>query len=590
MSRTGTRRLAAIVSADIVGYSRLMAQDEERTLARVQALRDEITEPTVTGLGGRVVKRTGDGTLIEFSSVVDAVRAARLVQARTAGHEAAIPQSDRIVFRIGINLGDVLSEGDDIFGDAVNIAARLEQICPPGGVLISGSAYDQFVNRPEFPFRFLGEQNLRNIPHPVRTYSLEDGSETPTAPPPAETSMRQALPGRPSLAVLPFANLSSDPDQAFFCDGISEDVISALSRFGALFVISRNTSFTYRDREISTRDVSRELGVQYVVGGSVRRAGNRIRVTANLVDAITDRPVWSDRYDRDAEDVFAIQDDIVQQIVGAVAPGIMDDAGRRTRRKPAQDLTVWELIVRANDHVFRHTEDDSHHARDLLERALEREPENVAALGLLGYRFALDALYGWHLPPAQSLAAAAELAQTALQFDSRDAMANVVLGLSLGMGRDLKQGSDRFSMAIESNPNLALAIGWKGVMHGYQGVYELSETLLRQALRLSPHDPERIWFFAHLGVTAYFQRDFQRAVTEFRRALAANPNAPSLRRGLTASLAMNGDLDEAQENRRLLQHWIPGVTIARSVAAIPLVRDEDERLWAEGLRRAGLPE
>src|SRR6266700_3557836 len=401
-----TRKLVAILAADVVGYSRLAGSDEDRTLARLRALRSDLIDPTIAVHNGRVVKRTGDGALVEFRSVVDAVRCAIEVQNAMIERNAGLPDDRRIEFRIGIHLGDVVEESDgDLMGDGVNIAARLEGIAMPGAICLSEDAYRQVRTRLDLAVSDLGATQLKNIIDPIRVYSLQVGPVAAAKASQSETVRLQepseplALPDRPSIAVLAFANMSGEADQEFFADGIAEDIITALSKAKWLFVIARNSSFTYKGKSTDMRQIGAELGVRYVVEGSVRKSGNRVRITAQLIDASSGHHVWAERYDRALEDIFAVQDEITQSITGAIAPGIVAAEIQRTHGRNAAELGQWERVMRAHWHVQRFSRQDCNDAMTLIDEVLRCDPSNAMALADLAYNWHMGGLFGWCTEP-----------------------------------------------------------------------------------------------------------------------------------------------------------------------------------------------
>ena len=382
------RRLTAIFAGDVAGYSRLMGADEEGTLSRLNAHRRDFLEPKIAEHRGRIVKRTGDGILIEFASAVDAARCAVEIQHGMIKRNAPVPQEKRIEFRIGIHVGDVIIEDGDIFGDGVNIAARLEGIAQPGGICISDDAYRQVRGKLDANFQDAGEQELKNIARPVRVYQLQPSGGASEAP-------RLVLPDKPSIAVLAFENMSGDAEQEYFADGIAEDIITALSKSRWLFVIARNSSFTYKGRAIDIKQIGRELGVRYVLEGSVRKAGNRVRITGQLIEAATGTHLWAERYDRALEDIFAVQDEITHSIIGAIAPGILAAEIQRSQGKEAAELGQWERLMRAHWHIRRFTREDFGKAIHLLDELLRHEPDNALALADLAFSLHFAAVFGW---------------------------------------------------------------------------------------------------------------------------------------------------------------------------------------------------
>jgi len=398
------RRLAAILAVDVAGYSRLMGEDEEGTLAALRAIRRELGDPKIKEHRGRIVKTTGDGLLIEFASVVDAVRCAVETQREMATRNAGIPPERPIEFRMGINLGDIIVEDGDIFGDGVNIAARLEALADPGGICVSRVVRDQVRDKLDFSFADMGEQQVKNIARPVRAHRVLVAAEAvaPASAGDLITTSARPVAQKPSIAVLPFANMSGDAEQEYFSEGITEDIITNLSRNRAFFVISRSTSFTYKGPAVDVGKMARELGVRYVVEGSVRRAGNRVRITAQLIDAETGHHLWADRYDRELADVFAVQDEIAQSIAGAIAPGIISAEIRHAQLKDPGQLGAWDRTVRAHWHIRRFTQSDLAEARRLLEEAVALDPTNSMALADLAFAHHFESVFGWGEAPAES--------------------------------------------------------------------------------------------------------------------------------------------------------------------------------------------
>ena len=491
MAREGIeRRLAAILSADVVGYSRLMAGDETGTLGRLKGLRGEIIDPIIAEHNGRIVKLMGDGALVEFASVVDAVECAVAAQKAVAEHQADVPEALRIALRIGINLGDVIVEGDDIYGDGVNVAARIEALAPPGGICISRAARDQVRDKLDLALEDMGEIEVKNIPRAIRVFRVPlepaeaNGGERPAAADPA-----LAARDKPSIAVLPFENMSGDPDQDFFADGIAEDIISALSRFHWFFVISRNSSFAYKGKTADVKQTARDLGVQYVLEGSVRKAGTRVRITAQLIDAVEDRHVWAEHYDRELEDIFAVQDEVTQSIVGAVAPEYMAAEMQRTRRKETPRLDAWELAVRAHWHIAQFTREGNDEAREMLLKAVQLDPDSTFGLADLAFVYLRDGIFGWSENFDQVMAEAEQAALKAVAVNNRDAFAYALLG-AVNLYSDRHDAAvRRFEQAIELNPNDAHGHALLGRTLIYLGESDAGRGHVDQALRLSPRDP-----------------------------------------------------------------------------------------------------
>src|SRR5713101_881337 len=452
------RRLAAILAADVAGYSRLMGADEEGTLAALKELRRGLADPKIKEHRGRIVKTTGDGLLVEFASVVDAMRCAVEVQHEMAERNAGVPEERRLQFRIGINLGDIMKDGRDIYGDGVNVAARLEALAEPGGICVNRVVRDQVRDKLDFAFEDAGEQRVKNIARPLRVYRVRTdrvvGEARSTAQPPL------ALPDKPSVAVLPFTNMSGDPDQEFVSDGIAEDVITALSRYPSLFVIARNSCFTYKGRAVDVKQVGRELGVRYVLEGSVRKAGNRIRVTAQLVEAETGNHVWAERYDRDLADIFSVQDEITQATTIAIAPAIADAEQQRAMRKPPASLDAWGAYQRGMWHLGKASAEDDSLAGKFFQQAIDIDP--MFAGGYIGLSAVLSRAKG-------TQAKEEELARRAVSLDSGDAEAHSRLALALNARGDHRGARAQAERALALCPNLAAAHGALGVILAYSG-------------------------------------------------------------------------------------------------------------------------
>ncbi len=570
------RRLAAILAADVAGYSRLMGEDEAGTLTALRHLRTKLFAPAVDGHRGQIVKSMGDGWLVEFASVVDAVTCAIEVQQGLAGHES-------IKLRVGVHLGDITHEEEDIFGDGVNIAARLQEIAKPGGIVISDMARRSIDGKLAAGFVDLGTQNLKNIAEPITAYGWGMTAITSDA-----TAL--PLPDKPSIAVLPFVNMSGDPEQEFFSDGIAEDIITALSRFHLFFVIARNTSFTYKASSIDVKQVSRELGVQYVLEGSVRKSGTRVRVTAQLVDAIADRHVWAERYDRDLNDIFAIQDEITERIAMAVAPELHAAEMERARRKTIPELGAWELVARAGWHIGKFSAENSAEAQNLLSKALELDPENAGVLAALASSYAQDGFYRWQRPPPESLSMAAEMAQRAVALDKQDEYAHTILGLVLLFYKQHDKAIRRLETAIQINPNSSPAIGWLGATLTYTHEHDQAAELLQKAIRLSPRDPWVSVYLSHLCMIEFMAKRYKRALEWAEKTIHENPDLPSGHRMLASIHGKLGNISEAHSAYEQLDRLVPGVTIATTLQSLPFAHQSDGERYAEGLRRAGMPE
>ncbi|WP_244471084.1 adenylate/guanylate cyclase domain-containing protein [Microvirga massiliensis] len=490
------RRLAAVLAADVVGYSRLMEQDERGTFDRLKAHRKETIEPLVAQYHGRTVKLTGDGALCEFHSVVEAVTFALQVQQAIAEREAAVTEEKRIRFRIGINLGDVICEDGDLYGDGVNVAARLESLADPGGVCVSGTAYDHLGGKLNCSFEFLGERTVKNIARPVRVYRAILGDAPAVA-------ASLAIPDRPSIAVLPFDNMCADPEQEFFGDGITEDITTALSKFRGFFVIARNTMFTYKGKRVDVRAVGRELGVRYILEGSVRRAADHVRVTAQLVEAATGQHLWADRYDGRIDDIFAIQDEITASVVGRIGSEVLAAEHARASRKPPQSLDAWECVVRALFLCSQLSNECSRNALRLLEWAIGLDPAYAQALGLKAWITMWRALQGWD-DMGQALTLANTSMRRALTADEDEPWAYLAQAMTGYATRDNALAMTALTRAVEINPSFAFAHGQLGIAHAFGGRSEEAIRCIDHALRLSPREAflgDYYFFYA----AAYFQ-------------------------------------------------------------------------------------
>ena len=585
------RRLAAIVVADIAGYSRMVADDEAGTIARMRELRDSVTEPAIRAAGGRVVKRTGDGTLVEFASIHAAAEGAVNVQRRLAEIAALDPEERRFVLRIGLHLGEILVEPDgDIHGDGVNVAARLEALCAPGEILVSGEAWAHLDGHIEVPTEALGPRELKNIPRKIDLHRLIPvEGPAPVAPAPDPGKASHPLAERPCIVVLPFDDMSANPDDGFLADGLVEDVITALSRFRSLFVIGRNTAFTYRNRAINIRHVGRELGVQYVLEGSVRRAGDRIRVTVQLIDATADRHIWAEKYDRRADDVFALQDELTEVIVHAVAPEIESAEVERLRLRPNRDLKSWEVVAQATRLIFEFNEDALARSREILAAALEDTPKQPQFLAAYAMAHLMEGVYGWSRPVPESFKLAIDLAQSAVAIDGKDDRALAILATALHFTVQNDKAIPVFEAALEINPNNALALGNLGIALLYEHDPR-APVLLEKAIRQSPRDLWSIGWLATRGFIEFLDHRFEAALPWGERSLRGNPRFPSALRLMACTYCMLGRLEEARGIMDRILEIMPGVTLEQTRASVPIIFDADMDLFLEGLRRAGMPE
>ena len=594
------RRLAAILAADLVGYARLVERDEHGTLDRLATHRQELVAPLLAEHRGRIVKLMGDGMLCEFASIVDAVACAVAIQRGTAQREAALPEAERLRWRIGVNLGDVVGEPDgDLYGDGVNIAARLESLAEPGEVVVSGTAYDHLQGKLDCRLTALGEQQLKNIERPVRAYRTELGDGGPQIASAPTPSLR---PDRPTVAVLPFDDLSGDPAQAYFSDGITEDVITELARFRELLVIARNSSFAFRGRAADVRGIGRALGASHLVEGSVRRAGDRVRITAQLIDTATGAHLWAERYDRATADIFAVEDEIARAIVATVAARVLEASEAASRRRPPQDVRAYDLFLQGLRLSDRFTPGAQAAARELFERALALDPTFARAYTGLAFNHlnhAVDAGVGVPSGQDPDRAAALRLAEQALALDPNDPRVQIALGYICLTHRDFDRAWRHIDLARAMNPNDAtILIEW-GWASACLGQAEQGIPAAELAMRLNPHRPR--YYELYLSRILFLARRHADALAILERITALDPlDHP---RDLGWRAAANGHLGRTAEGRRCAGLFLEAVGRAWRgdpaagaagqvdwlVSASCLGRPEDAAHLRAGLRLAGLP-
>jgi TolB-like protein/Flp pilus assembly protein TadD len=571
------RRLAAILAADVAGYSRLMGTDEEGTLAALKACRRELIDPKIAEHRGRIVKTTGDGALVEFASAVDAVRCAMEIQSGMAERGAAIPEDRRIEFRIGINVGDIISDEGDIYGDGVNIAARVETLARPGTICLSDNAYQQIKGKITLEVSDMGEQQLKNITHSVRVYGVRLDA-------PARVVL--ALPDKPSIAVLPFTNMSGDPEQEYFADGISEDIITALSKLHWFFVIARNSSFTYKGKAVDVKRVARELGVRYVLEGSVRKGGNRVRITAQLIDAATGNHIWADRYDGELTDIFALQDEITIKVVAAIEPSLLEAEGIRSQHRSPEDLDAWDMVMQANSLFWRLTKHDSEAAITRLRQAIERHPDYAPAHSMLAFMLLVSRQVGWiSMEPEVNEPAA--IAAHAAELDDRDPWAHLALGYVALTRRQTDEAIDEFQHALDLNPNFAAAHGYLCFALALDGRSDQAIPHGEEAIRMSPHDPQNALFNVALAAAHYLAGRYTEAFGCARKAMQQRFGLTNGHRIYIASLAQAGKIDEARAALTKLQELQPENSVAWIERNIPYTPGPMAK-FLEGMRKAGL--
>lgn len=557
-----------------------MSRDEQGTLEQLISFRRNCFDPQIAQHNGRIVKLMGDGALVEFASVLDAVACAIAIQNNTKAQSA-----DRFQLRIGINLGDVITTGEDIYGDGVNIAARLEPLAEPGGVCISGTVHDSLGGKINARFRDDGEQKLKNIETPVRVFRWVAGDISTSHTPSPNLDA-----GKASIAVLAFDNMSSDPEQEYFSDGIAEDIITALSHFRDFFVIARNTSFTYKGKAIRVDQVRQDLGVRYLVEGSVRKAGDRVRVTAQLIDGESGAHIWAAKCDRDLTDVFAVQDEITQSIVSAVAPETIGAETRRARSKRPDNLSAWDKVLQARWHLGKFTKENNQIAHDLLKRSLESDPDDSETHAALALSHIMGMLHLWRMDSKEAIQTGEVEAGLAVQLDDQNANAHAVLGMALCFARKFDESLVHLLRAIDLNPNLAIGYGNIAALYGVSGESDKAEQSAKHAMALSPRDPLKAFWRGGLGIGAYVTRQYGLCLENAIEGLKEHPGYASLMRQEAAALGMLGRREEAQLSIKRLLETMPGLTIERVRKMVPVRDPEDWEHWLEGLRRAGLPE
>ena len=579
------RRLAAILAADVAGYSRLMGVDEEGTLATLKTCRREIVDPKIAEHRGRIVKTTGDGALVEFASAVDAVRCAMAIQRGMVESSADVSEDRRIEFRIGINVGDIIIDEGDIYGDGVNIAARIEGIAEPGGISISEDAWRQVQGKVAANFVDAGEQSLKNIARPVRVYRLD------SVPKPAAASKAPrpllALPDKPSIAVLAFNNMSGDPEQEYFSDGISEDIITDLSKLSELHVIARNSTFTYKGKPVDVKQVGRELGVRYVLEGSVRKAGNRVRVTGQLIDAASGAHIWADRFDRDLTDIFAVQDELTQEIISALkiklsAPEKARIAGGGTKNVDAHDffLKGRELVIgNKRDRVM------FGEANVYLRRAIELDPNYAGPYAALGWAYITDYQNRWSDSPETSLDQAERLIDDAIAKDDNDPFVHYVAALLGLWKKDYERWADEADRALSLNPNYGHAHLARGLVHVYSGEPVKGIAYIEHAMRLDPAQQQ----YRHFLGTAYLVAgNYETAAAILKERVAITPTTDLSRALLASALGHLGRAEEARQVWRELKEINPRYSYVDHFGRLPFRNPADADKFTDGLRKAGL--
>jgi adenylate cyclase len=582
------RRLAAILSADVVGYSRLMGIDEAGTLARLKAMRRDLFDPLTAAHSGRIFKLMGDGALVEFASAVDAVTCAIEIQKQVRERNAGSPEDSRIQFRIGINVGDIIVDGDDIYGDGVNVAARIQALADPGGVYISRGAADQVRDKVPIKIETRGEQTVKNIARPIEVFCIisEDRDAVAGAVREFETRVQTpAIADKPAIAVLPFVNMSGEPDQEFFADGITEDILTELSRFRELFVISRNSAFFYKGKAINAQKVAKELGVHYVVEGSVRKAGGRVRITVQLIDAETDRHLWAERYDRELADIFAIQDEVTSSIVSILPGRVAAAAQDRAQRKLPENLAAYESVLAGKLLHHRSVRADNEEALRMLDRAIALDPGYAHAHAWKACVLGQSFVYGWSADIEATKRTVIEELTLALSLDENDSDVHRVLAaVNLSLLRDHDKALYHQERALALNPNDDLIVVQHGEVLTWIGQAEQGIEWIQKAMRLNPYHPERFW--SHLGRAYFVARRYDEAIKAFQRISRADHGH------LAFLAACHAQLDDAAAAKGTAQQVLqraPDFSIERFIATQHYKHEKDREHHRAALVKAQLP-
>jgi adenylate cyclase len=574
--------LAAILAADVVGYSRLVGEDEVGTLERLRVLRRTLADPKIKEHRGRIVRTLGDGLLVEFMSVVDAVRCAVEVQREMAARNADVPPERRIEFRIGINLGDIIKDGRDVYGDGVNVAARLEALATPGGICVSRVVRDQVRDKLGFAFDDRGEQQVKNIARPVRVFDVKMTGEAMALTPDTPAAASLGLPDKASIAVLPFQNMSGDPEQEYFADGMVEEIITALSRIRWLFVIARNSSFTYKGRSVGVKQVGRELGVRYVLEGSVRKGGSRVRITAQLIEADTGAHLWADRFDGSLEDVFDLQDKVAINVAGVIEPALQAAEVRRSAARPTNDATAYDLYLRALATFYPITRERLFKALELLQQAVAIDPDSGPSLSLAAMCQMRLVREGWAIEPETARQEAVDLARQALQLAGDDPviLANAAFVLA-NFGEEIGAMMALIDRALTITPSFSRGWFYSGVLRLWASQHDLAIEHAESALRLSPRERAGTPL-SLIGEAQFFKREFDAAALKLLLSVQENPGYPHSYRVLAACYAHMGQLDEA----RAIIARLRGITPHLVPSAAQLRNPADRELFLSGLRAA----
>ena len=586
MAENGVQhRLTVIVSADVVGYARLTEADEAGTRAALNAHRHELIDGKLAEHHGRLVSTAGDSLLVEFQSVVEAVTCAVEVQRAMTERNVDIPENRRIIFRIGINLGEVIVEGEDIHGDGVNVAARLQALAEPGGICVSGKVFEETRHRLDATFEDLGEQTVKNIARPITAYAVRESRQKPDRL--GGDSDALALPSKPSIAVLPFDNMSGDPEQAYFADGIADDIITGLSRFRDLFVIARNSSFTYKGGAVDINHVGRELGVRYVLEGGVRKAGNRVRITAQLVEAESGSHLWAEKYDGNLADIFDLQDEITASVVGAIQSSVTTAEMERARRKRPENLDAYEWCMKGWSHEVQFDRTNIFEAKKCFLKAIELDARLARAHTGLAHSFFWEAALGWSESYEKAMAEAKSHMQTAVTIDPSDAEAHTWLSTVFLIAHNLDAALAEIELAVELSPNYAHARGMRAAVYCYSGRPQEGVDEAKLALRLSPRDDFRFMFLHELVQCQNTVGDFAGAAQTATQMVTLRPDYLYGHFHLAISRAQLGQPARAQTAVNEMMRLNPNIDYAFVDSVAPYKDSDDLKTLVEGLRKAG---
>jgi adenylate cyclase len=580
------RKLAAILAADVVGYSRLMGADEEGTLSALKLHRQTVFDPAVAAHNGRIVKLIGDGTIAEFGSVVDAVNCALSVQRAGGAAGDGDAHQPRIVLRIGINLGDVIIEGDDIYGDGVNIAARLEPLAEPGGICVSSIVNESVGNRVDASFRDAGDISVKNIDRPIRIWKWHPEGDAAAARRDAAKPIAPSIAA--SIAVLPFTNMSGDPEQEYFSDGISEDIITDLSKITGLTVIARNSTFTYKGQAVDVRAVGRDLGVRSVLEGSIRRAGNRVRITAQLIDATSGGHLWAERYDRDVTDIFAVQDDVTRRIVDALKVTLTPADKAKLAGEETANIEAYETAMRGREILMGNPKnrESFNKAKELFLRAIAADPDFAKPYAGLGFAYMFDYQNRWSEDPDSSLPLAKRYAEMAIEKNPKEPLARVVAAVAATFDRDLDRAKAQVDIALSLNPNFSMAYNVLGGIYSYSGRPLEAIAVIERAMRLDPNNSSQYLHF--LGTAYLLAGKYETAATLLKQRISFVPGTDFSRALLTSALGHLGEIEEARRVWKELEQINPNYKFREHFGRLPYKNPADVERIAQGLAKAGI--